>query len=98
MKTLKFVSIRVNSLLKRWITLYKCRAASTNPPFFEKTNPIFPVFWPQNCDLPKNEPKTNPIRTQSNPKRTQTWAIYKDYMNKMMTGASEKPLFSIDIL
>jgi hypothetical protein len=47
--------------------LYNCRENSTNPPLFEKTNPIFPIFRPK-TEISK---KTNPIQSQFNPKQTQ---------------------------
>jgi hypothetical protein len=47
--------------------LYICRENSTNPPLFEKTNPIFPIFRPKTPIYKK----TKPIQTQFNPKQTQ---------------------------
>ena len=36
----------------------------SNKHFFEKTNPIFPRFWPKNRFLSKNKPNSKPIQTQ----------------------------------
>ncbi len=43
---------------------YICRELSTNPPFFEKTNPIFPIFSSKTTIRRKNKPNSNPKRTQ----------------------------------
>jgi hypothetical protein len=67
MKITKFVSIRANSLLKRYILLYRRRESSTNPPFFAKQSQ-FPAFLPQK---PRFAEKTNPKRTQFKANQTQ---------------------------
>jgi len=57
----------VKSASKNQQSLYICREASTNPPFLCKTNPNYAVFSPKTAILPKNEPKTNPIKPKTKP-------------------------------
>ena len=74
---MSFVGVAINKSVKSAKSasknqpLYICQKTSTNPPFFEKTKPIFPPFQPKNRDLPK--PK--PIQSQSKPIQTQFFGL-----------------------